>query len=264
MIHKEIPVFNATLTTYILDNYERIDSTRIRPAIVICPGGAYELISDTEAEAIAVKMLNFGFQAFVLRYSVAPSTYPTALKELAASLQMIRKNKTDWHIDPDKIIVAGFSAGGHLAASLGTFWQEKLFQAELGGVNEDWKPNGLLLCYPVITSGPFAHQTSIPSLLGDDFSKLKERMSLENQVTNLTPPTFIWHTVTDASVPVENTMLFAQSLQKNGVPFEMHIFPKGAHGLSLATAESTDDPEKQMPAVAVWPELFKTWIENNF
>lgn len=263
MIHKKIPIYEASLTTYILDNYERIDSQRIRPAIVICPGGAYELISDTETEAIAIKMMNLGYHAFVLRYSIAPALYPVALKELAASVQRIRQNHAAWHIDPDKIVVAGFSAGGHLAASLGTFWQDGILQTELNGACEDWKPNGLLLCYPVITSGEFAHQTSIPSLLGNKFPLLKEKMALENQVSASTPPTFIWHTLADSSVPVENTLLFASALRKKQVPFEMHIFPKGVHGLSLATKETSPDPGKQEAAVAVWPELFQRWMEEN-
>ena len=120
MIHEVIQPFSkseATLTTYAIDNSEEMEQDRLRPAIIICPGGGYEFLSDREAEPIAIKMMSFGFQAFVLHYSIKPHVYPLALQELAASVQLIRQNHSQWHVDPEKIIVAGFSAGGHLAAS---------------------------------------------------------------------------------------------------------------------------------------------------
>ena len=116
MIHEVIQPFSkseATLTTYVIDNSEEMEQDRLRPAIIICPGGGYEFLSDREAEPIAIKMMSFGFQAFVLHYSIKPHVYPLALQELAASVQLIRQNHSQWHVDPEKIIVAGFSAGGH-------------------------------------------------------------------------------------------------------------------------------------------------------
>ncbi|MBM7712355.1 alpha/beta hydrolase [Enterococcus xiangfangensis] len=263
MIQEKIEIDKAELTTYILDNYPEIDLNRKRPAVVICPGGAYKLLSDTETESIAVKMMSLGFHAFILRYSIKPVIFPQSLIELAKSMQVIRRNAEKWNIDENKIIVAGFSAGGHLAASLGVFWNEAFLKEQLFGNEQEWKPNGLLLCYPVITSGPFAHGSSLQNLLGENYDKLKVKMSLENQITKDTPATFIWHTVEDQSVPVENSLLFANKLQSVGVPFELHIFPKGIHGLSLATSETTSDPQKIDKAVSNWPWLFKIWVTEN-
>lgn len=263
MIQKKITIDTAELTTYILENYPEIDPDRKRPAVVICPGGAYKLVSDTESEAIAVKMISLGFQAFVLRYSVKPAIFPQSLIELAQSVQLIRTNAQNWHVDEEKIIVAGFSAGGHLAASLGVFWNEPFLKKQLTGNEQQWRPNGLLLSYPVITSGTFAHENSIPNLLGKNYERLSEKMSLENQITRDTPPTFIWHTVEDQRVPVENSLLFATGLQSAGIPFELHIFPNGAHGLSLSTSETTLNPKKMDKASANWPYLFKIWVTEN-
>ena len=264
MINKKIKIADAELTTYILENYPEIDSQRKRPTVIICPGGAYRLLSDTEAEAIAIKMMSLGFHAFVLRYSVKPAVFPKALVELAKSIQMIRESADKWPIDPEKIIVAGFSAGGHLAASLGVFWNTDILKKELPGESGTWKPNGLLLSYPVISSGEFTHIDSIPNLLGKEYESLKEKMSLENQITKDTPPTFLWHTVEDQSVPVENSLLFAKGLRVACVPFELHVFPNGAHGSSLATSETSVEAKKIDRAAANWPDLFQLWVEENF
>lgn len=263
MLQKTIAIDNAELTTYVLENYPEIDPNRKRPAVIICPGGAYKLLSNTETEAIAVKMMALGFHAFVLRYSIKPAIFPQSLIELAKCVQLIREHSKNWHIDEKKLIVAGFSAGGHLAASLGVFWHTPLLKEYLTGEAQSWKPNGLLLSYSVITSGPFSHESSIPNLLGKTYEMQKEKMALENQVTKHTPPTFIWHTIADQSVPVENSLLFSNALQTAGVPFELHIFPNGVHGLSLATSETTRDSKKIELAAAVWPKLFQTWVYEN-
>lgn len=251
----------AYLTTYVLDNSHEIDPTRQRPAIIICPGGGYEMTSDREAEAVAIKMLSYGFHAFVLRYSVAPAAFPTALLELASSVSLVRKNYQQWHVDPEKIVVAGFSAGGHLAASLGVFWQEEFIVKALGGENKDWQPNGLLLSYPVITSGEFAHQGSFDTLIGKAARISREELSLEKQISQATPPTFLWHTVADEAVPVENSLLFVQGLRKYQIPFELHLFPQGGHGLGLATTETGKHGIQQ--ACAQWPDLFALWVKEN-
>ena len=136
MIHETIkistPRSNATLTTYVIDNSEEIDSQRQRPAVIICPGGGYEFLSDREAEPIAIKLMSYGFQAFVLRYSIKPAVFPAALTELAQAVQLVRGQSEVWHVKPDQIIVAGFSAGGHLAAGLGVFRQGAFFRETVG------------------------------------------------------------------------------------------------------------------------------------
>lgn len=254
----------ATLTTYVIDQVDEIQYEKKRPAVVICPGGGYEFVSEREAEPIAMKMLSYGFQAFVVDYSVKPAVYPQALLELASAVKLVRDNHEAWGVDPEKIIVAGFSAGGHLAANLGVSWQESFLQAELGGTNSDWQPNALMLAYPVISSGPFAHVGSFECLLGGDLTH-KDDYSLEKKISKKTPPTFLWHTVEDDVVPVENSLLFAQGLRQAEISFGLHIFPKGGHGLSLASIESDRPDSPNLRAdVAAWPDLFAQWVQTIF
>ncbi|MCT2536712.1 alpha/beta hydrolase [Aquibacillus koreensis] len=255
---------HAKLYTYFLDNSIEIDEKRVRPTIIICPGGGYEFTSDREAEPIAIQMNALGFNACILRYSVYPNTYPTALLELAQSVVLIRKKAEKWHVDKKKIIIAGFSAGGHLAASLGVFWDKDFLSNQLGCLYEDIKPDGLLLSYPVITSGRYAHKGSFKALLGERYEKHLSELSLEDLVTNYTPPTFLWHTRTDETVPVENSILFANALLKNNVPMEIHIYPRGIHGLALGTEETKSKNYSQsvLPEVSNWVEMAGRWIQN--
>jgi acetyl esterase/lipase len=255
---------NAKLYTYILNNSPEIDISRKRPTIVICPGGGYEFTSDREAEPIAIRMNAMGFNAFVLRYSVRPATFPSALMELAKAVALIRKNAEQWNIDVNKIIVAGFSAGGHLAASLGVFWNNPLLSESLGISNEVIKPNGLILSYPVITSGANAHKGSFEALLGDKIDTKLNDLSLEKQVSKDTPPTFLWHTYTDITVPVENSFMFAEALLKNKISLEMHIYPNGVHGLSLGTEETKrkDNDLTLQSEVENWIEMAGRWIKG--
>ncbi|MDF7639752.1 alpha/beta hydrolase [Lactobacillus sp. ESL0791] len=270
MIHKTIPITignrgnGATLTTYILENFSEIDNSRKRPAILICPGGSYRYITERETEAVAIKMNSLGFHAFILRYTVTRGAFPQSLYELAASVKTVRDNCVNWMIDPNKIIVAGFSAGGHLAASLGVFWKNHFLQAELKGNADAWKPSGLMLGYPVLSSGRYAHSKSFRTLLGDNYDKYKEKVSLEKQVNSAVPPTFLWHTVSDAQVPVENSLLFAQALSQHGIPFALHIFSTGRHGISLATSETSHDKIDINSEVQIWPSLFATWVNEQF
>lgn len=227
-----------TLTTYVLDSPE-FTQGRVRPAVLICPGGGYSHVSDREAEAVAVQMNAMGFHAFVLRYSIKPAIFPVPQLEAAKSMLLIRENAKEWHVDTNKIIILGFSAGGHLAGSLGVFYDRDFIYEPLLTTPEQIKPAGMILGYPVITSGEFAHQGSFESLLAERMRELKEFVSLENQVSRNTPPAFIWHTFEDTAVPVENSLLFAEALRKKKVPFELHIYPRGGHGLSLANEETT-------------------------
>ena len=167
-LHQEGSLPGAHLVTYIQE-YSEAMAINDRPLILLCPGGGYTRTSDREAEPMALKFLAMGYHAAVLRYSCAPAEYPTSLKELAYSIKFLREHAKEWHIDPHKIVVEGCSAGGHLAASLGVFWDED-FLAESQGLSasehELLRPDGLLLCYPVITSGEFAHRGSFENLLG--------------------------------------------------------------------------------------------------
>jgi acetyl esterase/lipase len=257
----------ATLNGYVIDNCPDMDEHRVRPAILILPGGAYAFTSPREAEPVALQMLAQGYQAFVLDYSCAPSTYPTQLAQTAAAMQLIRSHSEQWHIDPDSIIVGGFSAGGHLAAHFAESWNGATL-GDLGFSPESIRPNGLLLAYPVITSGEFAHRGSMDNLLGDRKTdpQALNVVSLEKHVTTDVPPTFLWGTMTDNSVPIENSLAFIAALHRAGVSVEAHLFPQGRHGLSLGTWETCSHMQSSSvePCVQSWPRLFGDWMARNF
>jgi len=253
----------ATFTAYIQDNSEEIAPNRKRPAVVVCPGGGYVFRSDRENEPIALALLARGYQVFVLNYSVN-AAYPTQLLEAAATFALIRKNADSFHVIPNAISVMGFSAGGHVAATIGTLWQEPVIQEVLGIETIEARPDALLLCYPVITGGVKAHRGSLDVVSGGD-AALVEKLSLETAVTKDTPPTFLWHTMTDDSVPVENSLLFAAALTTHGVPFELHIFPNGPHGLSLATeATRSATSDRINRHAAQWFDLCDKYLKTMF
>lgn len=257
------------LTTYIQEHYKEID-IETRPLVLICPGGAYAYTSPREGEALAFQFLSMGYHAAVLNYSCAPAVYPTALTELAYSIKLIREHAEEWHVNPRQVIVLGCSAGGHLTASMGVFWEEDFLAKALGVTDKELlRPDGLILCYPVITSGEFAHRGSIENLLGIGEEELIEgknpligKMALENQVSSKTPPAFIWATFTDGAVPVENSLMFVSALRRAGVPTEFHMYPCGGHGLSLATYLTGSRAVQE--EVTSWIKLVHTWIENRF
>ncbi len=239
-----------------------------RPAVVVVPGGAYFFTSDREADPIAFEFLNAGYHVFVLRYSIAPDRYPTALSQLAGLIAHIRQNAARYHVLPDRIAVCGFSAGGHLSASSGILWNEPVLSGILGVENKLCRPDAMILSYPVITSGVFAHRDSFAFLLGDrskDQAWL-DAMSLEKRVDGTAPPAFIWHTFADELVPLENSLLLAAALRKANVPFELHIFPDGIHGLSTADerAQTQGRPEQIVPAAAQWLPLCRVWLKGIF
>ena len=255
----------AELTVYLHEHYQEI-AVETRPLVLVCPGGAYAYTSEREADPLAAQFLAMGYHAAVLRYSCAPAVYPTALTELAYSLALIRRNGEDWYVNPEQIIVLGCSAGGHLAASMGVFWKEEFLAGALGFRKEEQKlirPDGMILCYPVITSGEFAHRGSFQNLLGARQEELSAKMSLENQVDKDTPPAFIWHTYEDGAVPAENSLLFVTALRRAGVPAEFHMYPKGSHGLALANRlTQNQDGNAAQPECTSWVGLAHTWIEH--
>ena len=255
----------AVISAYIPDNSEEININKKRATIVICPGGGYGFTSDREAEPIALKFMAQGFNAIVLRYSVAPTRYPNALLELAETFNYVRKKENQWNVDKEKVIVCGFSAGGHLAGSLGVLWNTEFIEKDLGVNKENIKPNGMILCYPVITAGEFAHRGSFDNLLGEEESeKNRYKLSLENLVSKDTPKTFLWHTFSDTTVPVENSLLFANSLAKNKVPFELHVYPNGGHGMALCDESTAMNGKEEHidEHLATWFNLACQWINK--
>lgn len=296
MIHNTIPIRvegsqpYARLVVYIQDYTDAL-AVQERPLVLLCPGGGYGRTSDRESESMALQFLAMGYHAAVLRYSCAPSRYPTALLELAESVRLIRENARQWHICPDKLVIQGCSAGGHLAACYCMFWNQTWLR-ECTGIQDPelLRPNGMLLCYPVITSGEFAHRGSFENLIGyscseqetngepdmigeqevtegqemtEDQEKLLQLLSLENQVNEDVPPTFIWHTFSDQSVPVENSLLLVGALRRAGIPTEFHMYPRGSHGLALATTlTETSDGRCVQEECASWIGLAHTWLES--
>ena len=255
--------FTPYVTTYILDNYDEYCAERKRPVIVICPGGGYEMLSTREAEAVALKMNSLGFHAVVVWYSLKPMEFPASLLDLCMAVKLVRDKAREWNIDTNSIIVAGFSAGGHLAASLGVYWNTPLIQKYLPYTKEQVKPDGLLLCYPVITTGEYAHQGSIENVLGSAKEYTQKDVQLETLVTENVPPVFMWHTDEDGCVPLENSLRFACALRSAKVPLEYHVFRRGGHGLSLATEETSwPNGAGIQKECAVWPLLFSAWMES--
>ena len=258
----------ATLALYIQEDYPDTYGERRRPMILICPGGGYEHVSVREGEPIAFHFLTAGCHAAVLWYDISKQgvEYPQALKELAWSVAYIREHAEQYAIDPDKILVAGFSAGAHLAASLGCFWDREWLEQEMQMIRTCYQPNGMILAYPVITSGAFAHRGSFEKLLGRKADEaLEKELSLENQVTDKVPPVFMWHTIEDGTVPLENSLLFATALRKAGVNFEYHVFPHGGHGYALATKETAMKAGAEVdPQCEQWIDLCKNWLKYNF
>lgn len=256
---------SAGLSAYLLDDLS-VSENRLRPAVIVCPGGGYQKCSDRESEPVVMQFLAMGYHGFLLDYSVAPNRFPTSLLELAKAVALIRECSEEWLVDPNQIFVCGFSAAGHLACSLGVYWNREFVYQSLGVEARRVRPDGLILCYPVISSGEFAHEGSFNGLLGENAAPEQlETVSLELQVNELMPDAFIWHTYEDQSVPVENSLLLACAMRQCGVNFELHIYPIGGHGSSLANEETSGRlrPELNILACQSWVSLVKTWIKGK-
>jgi len=256
--------FTPRLTTYILSNSIEINSSRKRPLVLICPGGAYRFTSFRESEPIALRMNSLGFHACVLEYSCAPMDFPAAFLDLCEAVKYVRNHTETWSVDVNKVIVCGFSAGAHLAASLGVWWNTAFPRKYLPYTASEIRPDGLLLGYPVITSGVFCHEESIRNVLGPKHNTDEWRnfVSLEKSVNGDVPPVFIWHTAEDEPVPVQNSLLFVESLARHHISFEYHVFARGGHGLSLATEETAEEPAHVQKPCSIWPDMFASWVSS--
>ncbi len=260
MQHIRIELPKCAMQAYIPDLVGTI--TTPRRSIVICPGGGYHFRSDREAEPIAMVFASMGFNCFVAEYHVAPAVHPAPLFDVAHAVAWVRAHAAECHADPNAIAVMGFSAGGHAACHLGVRWHEKDLMADFGLTAEEAKPNAMVLCYPVISGGEFAHRGSFENLTGCDDLAVHAQYSLENMVTNQTPPTFLWHTFEDGAVPVENTLMMASALRRSGVMTEVHIFPKGGHGLALCNPLTSTSPDQNIPECAQWPEMAARFLKT--
>lgn len=234
-----------------------------RPCILICPGGGYYACSQREAEPIALHFLPLGFNVFVLYYSVPNHHFPTQLREVAAAYELIKQNADEWNCDTEKMGIMGFSAGGHLAAHYSNAWDipevRELFP-------ESHRPFASVLCYPVITADPNTRHTgSFVNLLGHEPNTDEiERFSCDKLVRDDTPQAFIWHTAADTIVPVKNSLLYAAALSDHKVPFELHIYPYGGHGLSTADKHTVNEVGTNEIHVQNWLCALKKWIGLTF
>ncbi len=215
------------------------DDDEVRPCILVVPGGGYAVVSPSEGEIVAKKFYEMGYQTAVVTYTTnllqMVSLKMQPMQDLMRAIRYMRKHAEELYVVKDKIMVCGFSAGAHVCGSVAVHWQEfeNMESGEYASISA--KPNAVILSYPVITSGKYAHRDSFTALLGADVSKEElEYMSLEKQVTENMPPCFLWQTATDELVPVQNSFLFAQALQEKQIPYAFHVFSKGKHGLSLA------------------------------
>ncbi|WP_067149811.1 alpha/beta hydrolase [Pseudotamlana agarivorans] len=243
-------VTEPTIKVYLAKHHD----AETTPAIIICPGGGYKHLSHVkEGEKVAEWLNSIGISAFVLKYRLPSDAIMVnktigPLQDAQEAIRTVRRRSKEWHIDPNKIGVMGFSAGGHLAATLSTHYKDSIYNHD----NTSARPDFSILIYPVISmKDDITHQGSKTNLLGETPSQnLINQYSNEDQVTPSTPPTFLIHATDDQSVPVENSINYYLGLKENNVPVEMHIYENGGHGFGLGTTGTN----------ANWPRVCEAWL----
>lgn len=247
----DTPADKPSLTAYLPEAAKRNGAS-----MLIFPGGGYQHLAEHEGKGYAEWLAANGVTAYVLKYRLGPAYHhPAMLNDAARALRMVRFFAKRDGLDPARVGVMGSSAGGHLASTLVTHFDEGKPEAADPIERESSRPDLGVLCYAVITMGEFTHSGSKKNLLGDSpASELVPQLSNENQVTAQTPPCFLWHTVADKTVPVENSLLFAAALRRAGVPFSLHLYETGAHGLGLGR------PGKPAPP---WADQLLYWLKER-
>ena len=286
---------DVTLTAYILDDSKELRNGIPRGAVLICPGGAYLNCSDREAEPVALRFAAMGYHAFVLRYStylegeegnfwdfmesMEPKkdlTYPLQIREVGQAMLILREHAEEWRLDPEKIALCGFSAGAHNAAMYGVSWNQPVICEYFQKEAELFRPAALILGYPVsdyvymkecaekneIYAGLFQNMRT--ALLGEatDENALKE-VSPNRKMTAEMPPVFLWATAGDHLVPVQHSIRMANALADHQIPFEMHIFEEGDHGLVLGDETTAGALSEINDQAAKWTELCRTWLAKR-
>jgi acetyl esterase/lipase len=229
-------------------------------AIVVCPGGGYQHLSlEHEGRAVAEWLNSVGVTAFVLKYRLGPRYHhPSMLQDAARAIRTVRARASEWGLDPERVGILGFSAGGHLASTAGTHFDAGRPDATDPVERVSSRPSVMILIYPVITMRELTHAGSKKNLLGENPSpELVALLSNEEQVTKESPPAFLVHTMNDSAVPVENTLMFVAALRKAGVPFELHLYERGPHGFGLGTAR---DNKPADPILSTWPAHCADWL----
>lgn len=286
---------DVTLTTYLIEDSFELMNGKKRPAIIICPGGAYMSCSDREAEPVALRFAAMGYHTFVLKYSTyftgkleipdlnqkleikGHSQHPNPMRDIGRAMLIIKEQEEAWLIDTEKIAICGFSAGGHNCAMYATHWNSSLLTEYFQKPSEMFRPAAVILGYALsdyvfmknaekdeLQSLVFEHSNT--AFLGNKNpdTDIFELISPVKWVTKNTPPMFLWATAADEMVPVQNTIRLAHALADNKVPFAMHIFEDGNHGLSLATQASSQFQSQIDNAAANWVELAEKWLEKRF
>lgn len=222
--------------------------------IIVCPGGAYTRRAGHEADPIAQWLNGIGLSAVVLRYRVQPYRHPCPLLDAQRAIRYVRHRAAEWNLDPARIGILGFSAGGHLASTAAVHFDRGDPEAEDPIDRHSCRPDAQVLCYPVITFKEFGHRGSMYNLLGPEPNEeLVQLLSNDGHVSKDTPPAFIWHTADDQAVPMENAMVMSMALRANRVPHELHVFESGRHGLGLSG---------ELPDVAAWTKLCERWLDR--
>jgi acetyl esterase/lipase len=286
---------DVTLTTYVLADSPELLNGKKRPAVLVCPGGGYLSCSDREAEPVALRFAAMGYHAFVLRYStyfngergfvanpqdmqVNPNClYPAPMRDIGQAFLTIRARADEWLVDMDKIAICGFSAGAHNCAMYAVYWQKPVICEFFGQTPAPFKPAAAILCYGIGDFHLMVQDYAEPMLqtiasaanfayLGtrSPTQELLDTVSPALHVSKNTPPTFLWATAADRLVPVENTTRMANALAQAGVPFEVHIFEAGQHGLSLADPSTAGSLMEVDADVAKWMGLAEAWLEKRF
>lgn len=245
-----------------------------RPAVIVCPGGAYTFLADREGEPVALSFMQQGFDAFVLRYSLGEnSAYPAPLEEISKAVWLVRSHADEWNIDPDQITVCGFSAGGHLCTLLGTQWNTPGLCQRLQIPDGGNRPNAMVLCYA--TTGEFSTQKEDTARSTKGVGRVAcgvgammqppvtpEAITI-NYVSENTAPAFIWQGREDF-LNVRENIHFAEQLYQHGVPFELHIFGNGGHGMSLCTPLTSYGFDNYPPNMDQWFPLCVGWLKNLY
>lgn len=288
---------DVTLTAYILQDSPELLKGKRRPAVLVCPGGGYMSCSDREGEPVALKFASMGYHAFVLRYSTygegkaglpdlsnpvpvkEKSQYPIQMLEIGKGMLMIRENAEKWLVDTDRIAVCGFSAGAHNAAMYAANWHTELVSGHFGEKKENFRPAAAVLGY-MLSDYVYKKESererdemnriffaaSDTAFLGkaEPDEKQLEEISPARHVTEQMPPVFLWATASDELVPVQHTIRMSYALAEKHIPFEMHVFEEGPHGLSLANQASAEAKSQIFPDAAKWADLAGCWLEKRF
>ena len=286
---------DVTLTTYVLDDSVELHTGKKRPAILICPGGAYLVCSDREAEPVALRFAAMGYHVFVLRYSVylekgeefqsvfegvsrrERTIFPAPIRDIGAAMLLLREKADEWLIDMDRIALCGFSAGAHNVATYSVYWDHEILTDFFNVPAEDLRPTATIAGYMLsdyfymrdiekTESDEAFFKASAMSLFGTETpdDETLHRVSPARLVNDKTPPMFLWSTSEDTLVPVGHTTRMATALADQGIPFEVHIFEEGPHGLSLATQATANKKDLINEDAAKWVELVEKWLSKRF